>query len=296
MALHEESPAQIGKIRLNRRQSENIILTLFFCGLIFLFYPLTVLTIPKISLIYAIRLLTIQSVAALCLILMLIYYCKSLSELKRIPLALISAACPLFISFMHFYNNENYTLNSFLEASSFYIILFCGFVFRKELLNILPTTMTCFWILNMYHCVINLYFHQQIAGLPGNRNWHASWLAISSVFLLNIIYRWKSESPIFNFGKWLSMSAVLITSGYIIYLCESRGTVLGILSILFLFAFEETPQKLKKTFILITGTAVLLVSLGICFKTDRLAKLIAEDVRIPLWQTTSKLIMEKALA
>ncbi len=235
----------------------------------------------------------------------------------------------LFIICIQFFYFKKITLNEFfLSAFWITIPLFC-YLHSKVMTKYLSIYIYLIWIANLAVCY---FLPGEKVGIAGNRNWNAALMIICACFSIYQTYNWiqsllfirrkpcvstnkkvnKKLSYTIIFMLMLITLCLLSYSAYIFYKCESRGAVLsGIITALlfvYLLSINHLKNKYKRKLKLILCFvlfSLLLLSLIILFiqitsvnqqisksTNQQILTSLRNDVRIPLWEGTLKLIKD----
>lgn len=270
---------------------------LFFLIAVSLFYPLLFLKYgSSLSLISIINFFTPASLSLLAIAFVLLSRNKLIKSFEENKGPFLLAAIILIPAFFHFFTIEEYSFENLLYALSYLAIPFFCYLYAESFERMLPVYMAILWLANLYHSVLSFFGGREFSGIAGNRNWNATFLTATLPFVLYFMYRKMKEK---GYGKtfiFMSCSIPTLISSYIFYKCDSRGGLLALVVLLLLYVFMSLKRQMKKFFIfallLISVVAVILF----CLKgTDRMAELIAEDVRLPLWEGTINMIKDNIL-
>lgn len=189
----------------------------------------------------------------------------------------------LQVLLLHF-NNINY-----LWSSLYWIVipLFCAVNF-KSIEKLLPYFMAFLAVTTLVLSCSYIFLNDECLGLPGNRNWNGSLIAVTFPFISYLIYKYSGK----NNKAWICVTSILAVVGIVLLLfCESKATLLSLITaavfILTLRYWHKIPLGywIRGGFLLI----ILAIVLSIIFK-KQIAGIIEEDQRIPLWSGVVSLI------
>ena len=153
------------------------------------------------------------------------------------------------------------------------------FLFSDSVTKLLPPFVYIFWIVDL---LVSFYTSGEKVGIPGNRNWHASFLLVALLFSTYLTYRIVSQlrKTSFPLLKPLIIVIYLITSiligytAFLFYKCNSRAATLAALVGLLIFVYSklacDLTAKLKKIskkyyFLCLSMLAISLIALVIFF-------------------------------
>ncbi len=161
-----------------------------------------------------------------------------------------------------------------------------AWLFGRTLTRVLPTFMALTWGLNLIRCLGQWAHGLEVTGLPGNRNWHAAFLlAATPVAWIFLQERLRHHRRL----RLACLGAMAMTTGWLIIAAESRAAWLTIALLVPLALWREHPARRRQ---LLGALAVALLPLGIFLlvRGNRLADAVAEDVRLPIWASTLRII------
>lgn len=261
------------------------------------------------------RLFTLATISSLATSLLLLNFSRLKISLKFNRLLISSIFLFYFVAIIHFFIFKNYSFTDFFLSIFWLTVPLFIFLFSDILIKFIPIYLCLLWITDLFVSYLN---SGEKIGIAGNRNWHASFLIVTFFFSIYLIY-----TIIRHLKKLRTLYAnILITfigtatailtiyTVYIFYLCNSRAAALSItaIGIIFICIKIISHLKLSKTNILfITLSSFILICLAmsiLLFKipffsqtnnTTLPARELAtlnEDVRLPLWKGTFKLIKD----
>lgn len=206
----------------------------------------------------------------------------------------------LLISAFHVFRSAgSCPLNEAMRSFSYVILPLFAFVFRKELLRLLPGFLSALWGVSALLSLLEYaQGHFVLAGLPMNKNWNASLILATAPFALWSAWRFlllKSRT-----ASFLAAAALIGgVSGFLLFQCRSAGAVLslaGSLLISFLCSLRNTQiRKLAWTLlllILLLGSAIALSLL----KRGAFQNLSRRNDRMYFFLQTAKLIADSPAA
>jgi O-antigen ligase len=160
--------------------------------------------------------------------------------------------------------------------------------FGRTLTRILPAFMALALGLNLIRCLGQWAHGLEMTGLPGNRNWHAAFLlAATPVVWLFLRERLRHHARV----RLAGLGALAGTTAWLLLEADSRAAwlAIGILVPVTLWVMRPHWRRRLATIAIMAtaGLGVLLLLHG-----NRLADAIAEDVRIPLWASTLRIVGE----
>ena len=131
-------------------------------------------------------------------------------------------------------------------------------------------------------------------GLPGNANWNAALITVTTAWALYLISKatWKGAFAKAYF--FFICGLLLIAGAWCFHNCHSRAALLALLAAGILLFYLEYGYKHRKTclILLLAGIAGIAVLVSIPAGNRILTERIAEDVRIPLWEGCVNLIKD----
>jgi len=268
-----------------------------FMAALFLFYPLLYLRIFRYEeLPHAISFFTMPTMALLCIV----FLCFSAD---RLGAALRSSRILLFfsilfsaVSIFQFFRIENYSLENLFFSFFWLAVPLFSMAYSSGLSSALPRAMTILWFLNIAYIAGNSVLKTSIAafGLPGNANWNAALITLTSIWALYLLStgEWKGRS-----GKaycFFLLTMITASGLWCFSRCESRAALLSLFCAGVLAVYLEYGYKHRKTCLILVLLAVTGVTLFVYTSGGSrvLVERIAEDVRIPLWEGTIDLIKD----
>lgn len=152
----------------------------------------------------------------------------------------------------------------------------------------LPQLLGLLWAVNVLHGLWQCYIGFEVVGLAGNRNWMAT------LVLVLAPWAWQYTNSLgwHRLHKLAAACAIAALSLFVAWQGHSRGCWLALGAYLFFFVVLPRFAWLLRLF-LVTGIAGVLF-VGTQMYPERVARAIGEDIRLPLWTQTVKLIRDHA--
>jgi O-antigen ligase len=302
-----------------------------------LVYPLYVVSILN-SFGYAyFQIFSLSTLSLLALSFILFYHSKLKSLIISTSDLFLALFLFLIISVIHLFIFKSYKLNDFGFSLIWITIPLFTFFYINTFKKILPYYLLFLWVLDLAH---TFFQNSEKVGIAGNRNWHAILLLAFIIFSIYLIEKIQSNCFFKNIKINIFIKLFILTvftclwaySFYVIYLCNSRGTILSFILSLFILLLIFIKSKLYKqknnskniykkriTYFLIVIFIFSTIFFSLLYKFnlfDRLNKnqtfeqkvslhtnatyrkieeAFNEDVRIPLWIGTLNLIINNPL-
>ncbi len=181
-----------------------------------------------------------------------------------------------------------------------------------------------FWLSQILHGLWSLSNGDEVIGFAGNRNWMASlllslspWAYGYTKYLISLQrLNFTEKSPIKNsLSSFISLCLTAIPTLYLLQHCASRGAWLSLFSICLLVILVKFFSAIKKRISLITAHGfvihlsllligilsfcllglIIITLISVSLSPSNIRKIqtaIKEDVRLPLWSATIKLIAD----
>lgn len=285
------------KIPQNTNKYSAFAAPLIFLTAVFLFYPLLY---PRIFLDldfpHNINLFTIPTITLLSIILLFFSNKRLWTIFRNSWILLLFTALFLVIAFFQLIRIKNYDLGNLCSALFYLAVPLFAMAYKEELTALLPRIMTAFWFLNIGFIAGNTILKKTIApfGLPGNANWNAVLLIITTLWALYLLSTAKWQG-LFAKAYFMFICGLLtITGAWCLFRCSSRAALLALGITGVTAAYLEFGYKYRKAclIVLLTLTAGIAVFATLPAGNSILTERIAEDVRIPLWEGCIKLITD----
>lgn len=270
---------------------------LFFLIAASLFYPLLLLKYSSsLSMISIINFFTPASLSLLAIAFILLSMSELVTAFSKNKTPFLLAAVILIPVFLHFFIIEQYSFEDLLYGLSYLSIPFFCYLYAESFERMLPVYMAILWLANLYHSALSFFGGHEFSGIAGNRNWNAAFLTATLPFALYLIYGKMKEKGYGKVPVLILCSIPVLISLYIFCKCDSRGGLLALATVVLLYIFMSLKKRMKKFFISALLAVSVVLTIFFCLKgTDKMAELIAEDVRLPLWEGTFNLIRDNIL-
>ena len=251
------------------------------------------------GLIASLYLFTLSTLSCLCLSFVFLSPGRLLKEVGRLKILFLAIGVFVLVCLLQLILSPTYKLEE-LSFSLFWVTIpVFTLLYWKRLLFYMPLFMVALWSMNISHSVLQITRCNEVVGMAGNRNWNASFTIVTTFFTcyalsqavrklaLRLVDRGRLSQATWEAFKFLPLSIVvlmpLIPSSYVVYKCDSRGAILGLVAIFLLCGFLHIPkQRYEFKLRLVLYSALVIVSLLALLKSG-FASLCEEDVRIPLW-------------
>lgn len=261
-------------------------------------FPLLLLN-PFFSIPYAnICYVTNLSVFSALAIIMVLFHKKSAEvfQLTYFSFALLLFFCVTVAQFFFF---SGFTFKEFLFSIAWVIIPLAVYLYDKGFSKLILPFSVIFWVFNAYYGITALLLGKEVVGIPGNRNWHASFLIVVTSLMLFYLYRVLRKSRLSYYLIVPIFSVPLFISLVLLYKCYSRAANLALIFILILFLLMLLLQKKPKHYrriITICGVGfICLIVLSLLLYGDKIAYQITRDIRLPLWKGAIDLFRDNFL-
>lgn len=150
-----------------------------------------------------------------------------------------------------------------------------------------PGLFSLVWVLYSGHMLYQFFRDFTIAGLAGNPNWAAPVLIVASGWTVTFLSTLCKRKPMLCF---VFQALVCVLTGFLIFQTGCRASFLVVSGFVVCYGFLpklSVPARVLACF----GGGVLLVMV-IIFGGDLAAKQVEEDIRLPLWGQTIRMIRE----
>ena len=211
------------------------------------------------------------------------FFSSSFARFSGVLFAVFGVIASLQILLFH-PGNINYLWSSLYWSV---IPLFCA-VNQKNIERILPYFMAFIALATLTLSCNYIFLNDECLGLPGNRNWNGSLIAVTFPFISYLFYKYLGKIN----KVWIFGTFILALVGIVLMVfCESKAALLSLVIaagfILVLRYWYKIPLAywIRGGFLLLIMTIILLV----LFK-NQVVGLIEEDQRIPLWDGVIGLI------
>ena len=200
---------------------------------------------------------------------------------KSIQLKLVCGAVALILLSTAIYSVPFYRA---IESMAFFTVPVAVFLAVRHVgsANVLYYMVSLVFLLNFTYCFI---FSNSI-GIAGNPNWLAATLICSFPFFL-IAVRKVSEKA---FYPILTIFSVLVI--YIFIKTSARALIPAVLIFVFYFSVQRKSLKFNT---LVFGSLGLLVLVAITLKSDRVSRVIQQDIRGPVTVDALRLVVSSPL-
>jgi len=278
-------------------------LVVFLLLLIFCKFPLFLVHLfPSGNLATTFFTITPGVLTLLSATLLLLNFEKFVLVLKKNLLLSLALGIILTLAIIHSLSIQNITIREvFFDLHPILIPLAVLVVYQRSKKAFI-LFFAALWILNLVHCNYQLIEQKECIGIPGNRNWNASFIVALTPVIVSILYLFMRKTEklplLVSFKKrnikilfWILFLLICVFCIIALYKTKSRGAVLSVMLTGILFTFLELKnkkslkvQKLNKiifpSFILICISGIII---SVIFYGQFIANLINRDVRLPLW-------------
>ncbi len=270
----------------------------FVCVFILLFtivfsFPfLTLLPSGTFSFQSLICIFSIEAISALSITLLILRKDTLACLFNSHPLPAIALIAVFTIELLHFTLIDNYSYRNFIFSLTLFVVPLAIFAYGVEIKSIIVNFLSLFWLINMIHCLGQVTSNGSCMGISRNQNWNASLILATTPFVIYMIYSRLSEK---NTGIRLNLflsSIPCLISLYFIYLCDSRGAWISLVTVCFITLIVYLPGHKLRFLLRFAMYSTLFLILLVLFKGYILADLIITDVRFSLWQSTLRLFMD----
>lgn len=257
--------------------------------------PLLLFTMPKTQPFRAtIVIFDSSAISSLAIVLILFGYRRLLQILRRSSLLNASLLILTVVAIIHVLILKNYGLEQFSASMMWVSIPILAMMYADVFKKVLPTWLVILWCVNAAHLCKQISLGIVPSGLPGNRNWTANFIVVSTPF---VVFGWSRllltlKTPIVQerIWRWLPVALALVLLIY----GDSRGAWLALIAGGGLFLFLSLNAKWKKVALGSVLVAALVAGAMFAWRgTDFAGKIISEDVRLSLWRSTLRLISDK---
>lgn len=261
-----------------------------FLAAFMLFYPgVTSFMAPD----FDIRLFSAGTLSLLALGLLLFDSRRILSFFASAPkIFLVPFLVILLLSMLHFISKDSYSFADFGVSTAIIFIPLFACIYHEKIEKLFPKLMCLLWLLNAAYIVIQLSENAIFLGICGNKNWNAALIVMTTPFAVRKLISFISARM--KLPRYFAVSAgvlLAVLSFGAFVKCGSRGGMLALLAVLFLFACMHIPDRFRRRFILsCIGALTAGIVLFVLFGTDLAAKIIANDERLILWEGTASMI------
>ncbi len=203
-------------------------------------------------------------------------------------------------AFIHYYKHPTYTQEHFLLSIKYAIIPYCVYLYSDTFKKYLSWFLILFWTLNFYVATTLFIYGVEFAGIPGNRNWHATFLIITTPFLIRNLYIHFRKNDIYKKIFLIVATIILGVTCFGIYHCFSRAAYLafGISFIVYLFSIAKPAYR--KIMIHIFAALIAISAMYAYSNWDTVKMTIEEkitepDIRLPMWRGCIELAKDNFL-
>ena len=236
-------------------------------------------------------------VSAVSIVMILLH--KRAAELFRWTFFSFSLLLFLSIAIVQFIFFTGYTFKEFLFLTSWVVIPLSVYLYARQFSKLIFPFATLFWVFNAWYGVAALYAGREMNGIPGNRNWHASFLIVVTSLMFFYIYKLLKKYRFSSLSIYVILSAPFSISVLMLYKCYSRAANLALILIIILFLLLLILQKKPKNYkriVTMCGIAVLcFITLILLLYGDKVAYQITRDIRLPLWKGAIDLFKDNIL-
>lgn len=254
--------------------------------------------------------MTLSSFCGLCIFAILINPTRLAAGIRRHNTFFLSAFIFILVCLIQLVEFPEYHFDDFSFSLLWVVLPAFALLYSDKLIALFPWYMLALWHMNMAHSLLQCARNSEVVGLAGNRNWNASLMIVSTIFTCFILYgiTQKVLSRIVNNGKFSSnvlsspstkyiqifTSCIIpiLPASYVVYKCEARGAILGLMVTAFFFVILNLPAKHYKTGLrLVLYAAIIIVVLLALFRGP-VANAVNSDIRLPLWKGCMKMIAD----
>lgn len=197
---------------------------------------------------------------------------------------LFAASVFVLSAISRFFMNESYRIWHLMEELSFIVCPLAIALYCDSFKKLLLPFMTAFWMLNLLYCLHRL----PDSGLPGNMNWHASFLVVCTLFCAYALWIIMKKNETYAYFEITIVAAI---GTFYFIRCQSRGATISFFATAALYAWMSGKLSLKK--IIAYGIALLLLFTLVSLKLQiNLRELLAMDIRPPLFKAALRLFFE----
>ncbi len=229
--------------------------------------------------------------------------CFKISEiyliLRKNKVLTVLTSILILIPVYHYLINSNYTIEYLFTSLRWGILSLFVIVYYDSFKKIFPYFLSFLWIVNLLHS-LSLYLHNiEFYGLACNRNWHASFLIVTTPCVSFILFnklKYIHQNTVFaKYAKLLSLLPIIITVPILIG-CKSRGAILSLCIASLVILYIKLSSKYRKIMrISILGGFLILFVFFNSILRQEFHKIDMTDIRIPLWKSTISLIQDNIL-
>jgi len=163
----------------------------------------------------------------------------------------------------------------------------------KECRNGIFLLLSLFWLINMLFLISAIATGGEADGIPGNRNWAATLSLMAAPFPIWFAWRLLPATRLGMALKIIATTLIAISTLWSLFPCDSRGAWLALGCAGTLFIFLEAKDKWRKILVAV-GIAIAIAAVALAYTKfqDNIARVIADDVRLPLWESVISMLKE----
>jgi O-antigen ligase len=280
------------------KRAEYLIPWLFFIALLIV-YPLMW---PRLF--YRVNLLGFFSIMEPASITLLAFAgcCLKISKLKLslkhnpefyVPLMLITG-----IILSHIFTVKHISPENIATALVWLAVPLFAFLYHRRVSKILPWFMALLWGLNCWQLIAEQVWswNSRMMGITGNNNWSAALVAVSTPFVLWLLWiKLGKNIRAPQYGRFgLFAVPIIIISTISIYGLFSKGANIALLGACFITAIVYYCNFSKRSTRLIAlgGGVICVLVLFLILNSDLFASYAVRDVRLPLWSGALSLLLD----
>lgn len=212
------------------------------------------------------------------------------------PLPLIPLLILLSISLGHFILDPAWKFEHLCLSMAWGAIPALSWGNARSFETLLPRFLSVLWLCDGLLSLWQIGSGIECAGVPGNRNWHAALILMTTPFAAKDAFSILSGCKIPKFGHFAGAALIIIFSFALLLQCHSRGALLSLAAAAALALFLEAGRARRRLLLWMSGVAVAAATVLFVFKgVDPAAKAISDDVRLPLWEGTLDLVSSHPL-
>ena len=243
-----------------------------------------------------IRLFQSSTITLLCLAFILFRIEKAYTlsiKYKAVHIGLIVLIIPALI---HFHTHPTYSQEHFLMSIRFALIPYCIYLYADIFRKYLSWFLNLFWFLNAFIAGTLYSYGTEFAGIPGNRNWHATFLIITTPFLIYNLYIYFRKNDLLRKIFPIITCVILGITACAVYICYSRaGNIAFGIAVMF-YIFLIAKPAYKKIMLHIFAALIAIIAIFAYTNWDLIdKKVIKPDVRLALWRACIELASDNVL-
>lgn len=183
------------------------------------------------------------------------------------------------------------TLPQIITFLSLFVIPAYCFISPRPFKQHFDIAMGLLWFAHTIHGLQQLTVHSEMLGLTGNRNWAAAIIAATAPWAWRTVCQTRRKNRL-----WRLLCGALIGGVTLLLMYHAASRAAWLMLAVYACFKCVTVQTCVWRRIIITGLAALICLTVFWIKKDAVIHRLADDVRGPIWLSTSRMIADHPLA